>query len=275
MKEGTIGLGKWVAVNVGEVSGKTVEEFTSSISDEFHGIHALTLLKAMTQTFRKKDGYIVETATDNTLTLLKVRKGVGKDVDGVQVLTMENTKYSVSQHHFMNRHVLEDGEMDSIEQKLDEVRDSIENLTSGMVSFNTNDFVAQKVCRGLRMNVAGGTYFIPKIAVGKFETYVSELLRFLGPDSIGYVRIPVMLDKDGSISIAAAFKSNALSRLQEAMDKLDTYSTKLGVENRYEELSSLLSEISMYEDMLEFQMGDLRDKVSHERTKIALLLSTW
>ncbi len=211
--------------------------------------------------------------SDNTLTVLKVEKGAGKKVEGVQILQMENTKYSVSDLHFLNEHVLEYGEKEDIEMKIDKVRNLIETLTTGLVKLNTNDFVAQGVCRGKRINDGGGCYFVEQKNVATFERYVSELESFLGIDYVSYCRGAINRDADGVFTVAAAVRLNVLSRMEDGLAKLKKYKTDRGVQNRYEEVAELMDEVQMYEDMLGVTFDDLKAELTDARLEITSHLS--
>ena len=250
-----------------EMPDRPFSEFMDSLPDWMVGVHRTTLLRSLKSRFTQKTRYRVEKTAGGQLAILHLEKPGQDEVRGVQIITMDNDKYSVSN---LTRHpeyyALHPGDQLWVLDQINAAAVDTELLTNGHVSDNTARHIVLSVCRGATVRAEGGVYFITDENMESFEEYVTAVTQFLGPDVLEVHQLPVTKTDKGLKAMSRNVERDLLSRLSDTLSKLNSVSKGVRAKTtRMSEVTDLFSLASLYEDALEVTFDDLREQLKLAR----------
>jgi len=265
-------IGKWVCTNILEIKGMKFADFEAQMPQGMVGIYHPTVLQTIRKYISRKSGLRIELNNAGMIVLLRVRKDGDADVDAVPVVGLENSKYNIDKMlclpEFYN---MPENVQEYAQKQIKATSEEVETLTAGIVSQNTSLHVAQRMCKGVRMNTQGGTYFIPEQFVPKYEEYVTALENFLGKKYVQRISATIERDEDGIRSVKHGVENTVYSELQHTMKLLGEMKTNEGRESRLVDVLSLMELADMYKDILKDDLSEV-DKVLNENRKTIEML---
>lgn len=265
-------IGKWVSVSVKDFDGITYDQWKQSIPKEWNGIHKTTLYQALTWNLTAKLGFSVKVANDRTLAVLKdVRKG-NKKVEGIQVVEMDNDKYSISNLNRLNPfYDMTFDEQNALDAALLQAEKQTDMLTSGMVMKNTSMHMAQTVCFGIRQNPQGGTYFIHQNQFATFREYVDRIRTFLGGESIVSMRCPTVVnDGDSLEAVNECAQESLMGDFEAVVKKINDAKSQRGYESRLADIAEMIKQANFYEELVGYKFDNLKKLLELQRDFLSL-----
>ena len=252
-------------------TGKSFDQFEAIVPEKFVGVKKPTILQALMGHFRKSTPFRLERTMDGSISVLHIRKA-DKDVEGIQVLSTDNTKYTVGEVDFRNEFYdnLTEEEQEFIREALFAAEREVEQLTFGKLSDNTARHVILRMCHGVTVRSEGGVYFVEEGNDEQFKQYLEYVDALVGESVFEVIALPVERTKRGIRSLAKAVKSDINTRLKVTMTKLKANTTQRGRRSRLAEINDLVDMGEFYADLLQEDLAETMSKLKLHRQLVQM-----